>query len=465
MERRGRWASPGNRAAAAVLVVAFGVRLAWLVGTRHLVLANDPADYQRLAVSIASGHGFGRSVLAYGNGPTAFRPPLWPLFLGVLYWLIGVHLLAARFVEVVLGTLTVGLIGLLAGQIWGRRPALAAMALAALYPGFVLAGGSLLSESLSLPLAIGSLSAALAARRSSRPFAWCALSGLLCGLDILCRPDSFVLILPAVLLAGVSLTRWRLRATAVLVVVAILTVTPWLVRDRLVMGRFVPVTTQAGFVASGTYNSAAADDRTAPASWRPPVFVPQYVRYFRGTEVQEDAALEHAALHYIARHPLYPFRVAYWNLLRLFDLTGVSDARTSWGANGYGPSLASLDAVGLALLAAFWAVGTGEWLARRARPSAAAADPPARVGTAALWLAPLLVALVTVPVLGESRLRVGLDPFLVLAAVPGLCVAVDRLGRLARAPWPVGLGATGSTAAGGLGRRPVRRPVRTLGGA
>jgi hypothetical protein len=35
-------------------------------------------------------------------------------------------------------------------------------------------------------------------------------------------------------------------------------------------------------------------------------------------------------------------------------------------------------------------------------------------------LAPLLIALVTIPVLGESRLRVGLDPFLVLLTARAL---------------------------------------------
>ena len=137
---------------AVILGTALVVRVVWLVATRHLVLVNDPADYQRLAVSIAAGHGFGRTVVAPGGGPTAFRPPLWPLFLAGLYWLVGVHVMVARAVEVVLGTLSVGLVGVLGGQLWSRGPGRVAMGLATVYPPLLLAGGSLLSESLSLPL-------------------------------------------------------------------------------------------------------------------------------------------------------------------------------------------------------------------------------------------------------------------------------------------------------------------------
>lgn len=421
MEGRTGSARPGGaRPVVILLAAALAVRLAWLFANRHLALANDPADYQRLAVSIVSGHGFGRSVLAGGRGPTAFRPPLWPLVLAALYWVVGVHLVAARLFEAILGTLAVGLVGLLAAQMWGRAAGLASMALASVYPGFLLAGGSLLSESLSVPLEVGSLSAALAARRAERPLRWWLLCGGLCGLDILCRTDSAVMLVPVVLLSGRGRAPARLRAGAAVVLAATLTVTPWLVRDRLVMGRFVPLTTQAGFVLAGTYNAQAASDPAHPAAWRPPDLVPGYAGLFHGSEIQEEAALRRAAFGYMAAHPLYPLRVSWWNLLRLFDLTGLSDPRASWGANGYGPAAADLDALGLVVLAGLWCAGAGARLAGRRLETRGPLWP--------VWLGGVLVVLVTIPLLGESRLRVGIDPFLVLAAAPGL-LALARMAR------------------------------------
>ena len=419
----------------AVAGLAVATRVALLAGTVHLALLNDPADYHRLAVSLAGGHGFGTTVVAPGGGPTAFRPPLWPLFLGGIYAVAGDHVLVARAVEIVLGLLTVGLIGVLALRLAastgrdGRRTALVATALAAVYPPLLLAGGPLLSESLSLPLELASLLAAWVASGARRPLRWCALAGLLCGLDILCRPDSFILLGPALLLAcrrpPPSDRRSRVRAVsvaaAVLVGAAGLTVTPWLVRDAVVMGRFVPVTTQGGLVASGTYNDTAAHDPVHPAAWRPTNFVPEYRHLLRGTEIHEESALRAASLHYIRTHPAYPLRVAGWNLVRLFDLDGLVDARASWGANGFSPGVADLDTFGLLAIAVLAACGSARLFlrARRrgGRPSAATVDAPDRPRGPrpwALWLAPVLLALVTIPVLGESRLRLGLDPFLVL---------------------------------------------------
>jgi len=435
---------------AVILGTALVVRVVWLVATRHLVLVNDPADYQRLAVSIAAGHGFGRTVVAPGGGPTAFRPPLWPLFLAGLYWLVGVHVMVARAVEVVLGTLSVGLVGVLGGQLWSRGPGRVAMGLATVYPPLLLAGGSLLSESLSLPLELATLAAALAARRSPRPAGWILGCGVGCGLDILCRPDSFVVLVPVCLLvaapwrsAGRAATGRRrsgvlarLAAPAAVVVLAGLTVTPWLIRDAVVMHHFVPVTTQGGLVASGTYNATSADDPLHPAAWRPANLVPEYLPLLRGDEVTEEAALRRASLHYIAGHPLYPLRASGWNWLRLFDLTGLSDPRASWAANGYGPGLADLDAMGLAVVVALILIGALSFLRRRSRRGAAAGAGagawPSRPGSGPVWLAPFLIAAVTVPVLGESRLRVGIDPFLILAAVPGV-LDVAQVATLRRA--------------------------------
>jgi hypothetical protein len=348
---------------------------------------------------------------------------------------------------------TVGLVGALAVRMGGRgrrRMALAAMGLAAVYPPLVLAGGSLLSESLSLPLEIGSLLAAWVAGttggRGWRPLRWCGLTGLLCGLDVLCRPDSIVLLVPTVLLVSWSsraLWREALLRAAVVVGVAGLTVTPWLVRDALAMGRFVPVTTQAGLVASGTYNDTAAHDPDHPAAWRPTNLVPEYRPLLRGTEIQEESALRSAALHYIRTHPGYPLRAAGWNLLRLFDLTGLSDPRASWGANGFSSGVAALDAYGLVALAVLGLYGAARLVvngARRRRgvegpalhgavvdgpaagvlPGATVVPESPAPWPGVVWLAPVLLLLVTIPVLGESRLRVGLDPFLVLLVARGL---------------------------------------------
>ena len=72
------------------------------------------------------GHGFGETGLAAGGGPTAFRPPLYPLFLGAVYAVTGDSITAARLLQALLGVAAVGLLGVIAWQLWGRRVALIA---------------------------------------------------------------------------------------------------------------------------------------------------------------------------------------------------------------------------------------------------------------------------------------------------------------------------------------------------
>jgi len=90
-------------ALAAIVVVGFLARARMVMATQHLVLSGDPADYDRLGRLLAAGKGFGTSVLSPSGGPTAFRPPLYPLFLGAVYKVTGGSMTAARLVQAVLG--------------------------------------------------------------------------------------------------------------------------------------------------------------------------------------------------------------------------------------------------------------------------------------------------------------------------------------------------------------------------
>ena len=80
----------------------------------------------------------------------------------------GTELEGPRVVQVLLATAGVGLVGVVAHRIWGRRTALAATALAALSPLLVVYSGSLISEPLFIALELGALACALEARGRPR---------------------------------------------------------------------------------------------------------------------------------------------------------------------------------------------------------------------------------------------------------------------------------------------------------
>ena len=68
-----------------------------------------------------------------------------------------------------LGTIAVALLGLVALEAFGAGTALAAMALAAVYPVFVELAGTLVAENLLVVFMLASVWTALRARRSRRP--------------------------------------------------------------------------------------------------------------------------------------------------------------------------------------------------------------------------------------------------------------------------------------------------------
>jgi 4-amino-4-deoxy-L-arabinose transferase-like glycosyltransferase len=404
-----------------LLSLALAVRVALVLATPHLRLVDDPADYQRLAVSVAHGHGFGPTVLARGGGPTAFRSPLYPFLLGLLYRVVGVHVQAARLVEALAGVVVVGLLALLALRLFGRRAAMVTLAVAAVYPPLVLAGGSLLTESLSLPIELGALLAVLEYRRTGA-FRWVAVTGGLAGLGVLNRENYFVLLAPLALLAWTGRPRWSARALVVpvaMVALAAAVVAPWTIRNRVKLHALVPVTDADGFILAGVYNDYSAHHAPFPATFVPPVAVPAYRSLFadpRLDEVQLSKRLQAKALGYLRQHKTYAGRVVLWNTLRLFDLDGFRYAHVVGRSLGYSDRLSDVDVVSfwlLALLAIAGAVAGASGAAIRRVP-------------AALWLVPAVFAATTVVALGTYRYRMPIEPFVVLLAALAIVGRADR---------------------------------------
>src|SRR3954453_4000705 len=258
-----------------VLAMALVVRVAQIAATRHWQPVSDPADYVRHAASIADGHGMADSFLP-GGGPSALRPPAYPYFLGGGFAVTGNSYTAGRLAAALLGAVSVALIGVIAQLLWSRRAAIVAMALAAVYPPLVLLSGTLLSESLGLPLVLALLALVLAYRDEARPRWVAPVAGLLFALALLDRP---ALVMfggpPPAALWGRPWRSWKaLRPPAIALAVAALAVVPWAIRNAIDFHDFVPISTQSGFLAAGTYNATSDHDPVNPGAYRPASFDP-----------------------------------------------------------------------------------------------------------------------------------------------------------------------------------------------
>ena len=240
-------------ALAAILLVGFLLR-AW--GATHPVPDPGPdAD----AYSAMAEHLFetGRYGTPYQTSPSDWSPGL-PLLVAGLYTLLGAPVeVAARLVIAALGTLMVLFTFLIGRRVGGIGAGLLAAALVATYPTYIENNAQLLSEPLAGFLLTGGLLAVLWAAERRSLAAW-VVPGLAFGALTLTRPEY-----QAITFAFAALVLWRawrdaglLRGVAcacVLVLAAALVVAPWMVRNRLELGKWVPVSTGGGkalFVAT-----------------------------------------------------------------------------------------------------------------------------------------------------------------------------------------------------------------------
>ena len=360
-----------------------------------------------------------QSMLNFGSYPyhrlpngafelSAYRPPGWPATLWGTWHLFGDTVSSARVVEALIGAVGAVLVTVVAGQVFGRRASLGAGVVAALSPLALAVGASLESETLFITLVMGALAAALAARRSGRWY-WLLLVGLLGGLSALTRTNGLLLLPTLGLVIAAAGPTWRARVArfAVPVVVGVLVVAPWTVRNAVELHAFIPVSTEVGNTLAGMYNPTS---QHRGARWLLPQKVAHayprvYHRY--GTGAAGDAALRRAVLRWIGRHPGYPFVVLVRNGARLLGLTGPGWA--AWSLHTMTLRTDAGGAVWLGLLAITLLGAAGLWLGRRSRP--------------ARWLWLVWAVLFVPAALVNGELRLGAPAAALLSVFAGLALA------------------------------------------
>lgn len=409
-----------------IVLALLGLALLLRVGVvfenrSEYVPRTDAEHFDLIARSIADGGAWGIP-LPPAEGPSAVRAPGYPAFLAAIYVVAGDGAFtAARLANAVLGVAVVALVGLVASQLFGRRVALVALAIAAVHPALALVGSSMQLEPLLVTLSLGAVAATLQHRRAPRGLRWPILAGVLLGLAALTRELGF-LFLPS--LAWILWTarppgigRWAKQAIAAplaLILVCGLMIVPWTVRNYLRLDELVPVTTSAGFGLVGTYNPTAdADQAQWVTPYQDPATAEVLLAMDHPTELEVDDVLRERALDYVADHPGYPLEVAFWNTVRLFDLDGGDYSRFIAPFLPYPNYLTDLAIWCSYLVLAAAVVGAFLRAARRA--------------PLALWLVPVVIFVFMVVTLPASiRYRASLEPFLIFLAALAVVAAYDR---------------------------------------
>ncbi len=227
------------------LLLGFALRALPVVAYPRLTIWRDERLHYVMSVVVANVE---QHVLGHW-------PPLYEMFLASIFGAVGPSMVAARWVQVVLSTVTVALVYALARCSGGERPARIAVVLCALQPSLVAYSHYLYSETLFTALLVA---AALAYhhRPGGPSGADRVAAGLLFGLAALTR--SVALYFLPVWIGWLAIRRrWpELRGVAGVLGVALLTIAPWTLRNALVLGDFVLIDTTAGRTAWWAYNDA-----------------------------------------------------------------------------------------------------------------------------------------------------------------------------------------------------------------
>ncbi len=251
---------------AAVLLAGLALRLLWLIAGHHL--APVVAEMYEIAQGYAR-TGVVSDAYHFGSGPTAHAAPLWPLLIGGVYRLFGLHSALSEYVLTALSLLLVAASVLLFERVMARlgTPAwarLAAVAFVALVPlNFELEVELLRTWEQAAAAAIMALFLWLALQLDARPERPRPLE--LAGLAALVAPVT--MISPAAALGAYGcLGLLALRRRGVLAVPAVTALSllfvvllsyPWALRNERVLGEPVWSRSNFGFVFAEGFHAAA----------------------------------------------------------------------------------------------------------------------------------------------------------------------------------------------------------------
>jgi tetratricopeptide (TPR) repeat protein len=169
-----------------------GVVAAWAVAVRlaFLATAGGHAYYVTPVMDMLYHDAWARRIAAgdfWGSEPF-FRAPLYPYFLGLLYWLGGGSILFARVVQAFVGGVSAALCFLLGREVFDRRVgATAALALGTVWTA-IFYDVELLLVVLEVPLGLAFVYFAVKASKSLR-IGWAAAAGAALGLGAITRPN------------------------------------------------------------------------------------------------------------------------------------------------------------------------------------------------------------------------------------------------------------------------------------
>jgi Dolichyl-phosphate-mannose-protein mannosyltransferase len=310
--------------------------LALLVVTRLLLLslevapASDSAWYFNRAIELLS---TGR--YAEGGIATAYWPVGYPGFLAGAFWLFGPTVFVGSLANLVLSVLTLLLLYKFCLEKFDNVDiANLSVVLLALYPNHMGYAVGLNSE----PLYTVLLMSAIAFVTSKSSYPRFATVGVLLGLATLVKTQTMML--GPILLFLLATRTWSfdgvkfaLGRTMVGLIFMLLTVAPWTWRNQIVMGAFIPVSTNGGMSLLAGNNASMTTALDHDFNERDPVF--RAVSFSVLDQVAADKRARVAAFDWIASNPIQFIALMPKKAFRFWIPDGESEWTFQAGFKGY----------------------------------------------------------------------------------------------------------------------------------
>ena len=354
----------------------------------------------------------------------AWEMPGTALFFSPAVWLFGPNaaVLPIRLAQSAFLMVQCALVAFTAQRIFDRGAvAFIALCLAALYPFFLYYQGLLLSETLFNTLLLAGIAALYWWRERGAQTDFALFATCLC-LTAATYTKATLTILPPLLIAATALTAGAtLRRTLTVFVVAaclfIALMSPWWIRNAVLLGAFVPFTTGSAqnlYLGNNPQNSSGGIDWASDVD---PAVVARISAL--PNELERQRAFGKAAFDYIEENPIGFVRTAAKKFVRFWNLVpNATEFRTGLysvvSAASFGPIL---------LLALVCVVRQRrQWRL-----------------FASLYLVIIYFTFVHIVTIASLRYRLPIEPILILLAAEPIAAAFERIHQ-SRAP----AGAVGS---------------------
>jgi 4-amino-4-deoxy-L-arabinose transferase-like glycosyltransferase len=289
-----------------VAAVLIRIVIALFMGDQVTVLPgiHDQVSYDALADSLLDGRGYSFTRNWYpftpANTPTAHWSFVYPLYLAGIYAVTGYHPLLARLLQgAVGGALLCFLVYKIGRRVVNEDTGLVGAGLAAVYGYFIYYNVALMTETFFIVLVLLILYLSLELKENPTAISWVGL-GLSLGLASLLR-QTVLLFVPFLLfwlfleLRARGIRWWYFTVP---VVVIILLISPWTLRNYRVYHHFLLLNSNAGYALYASNNPNLGTD------WRnDEVVVPVPEELAGQNEAELDRALTQRGIEFILADP------------------------------------------------------------------------------------------------------------------------------------------------------------------